>query len=191
MSPIPLGILALSGAGGAGGSFELIETINAGSQTSATFSNLNTLTSYKHFQIRVSARSAAGGVLGLNVKVNGNTSNYRNSTLYLNGNVNGASENAETSDGDSSMRIASIPGSSADSGLYGGVVIDSLDFHSTSKVPMLTSRWGLVSGSFKVAGTNAAVYKSATNISSLEFSIAGNETFASNSEFSIYGIRGE
>ena len=60
--PIPLGVLAVAGAGAAPsgpGAYELIETtLLSSAQKQITFSNLNTYsTTYEHLQIRASIRS--------------------------------------------------------------------------------------------------------------------------------------
>ena len=98
--PIPLGILAVAGAGaaGGGGAFDLLETTVLGSDTaSVTFSNLNTYSAYKHLQIRLVARSTnASASRSVRIQFNGDTaSNY--AYHYLLGDGSSVSSDASTS----------------------------------------------------------------------------------------------
>jgi hypothetical protein len=78
MTPIPLGILAAQ-ISVAAGSYDLLETeILTGSQTSVTFSSLNSTygADYQHLQARC-VFSGGGVVSSLRIQLNGDTgSNY-------------------------------------------------------------------------------------------------------------------
>ena len=82
---IPIGFF---GAGAAAGAYELIETQVLGSDVySITFSSVPQ--TYKHLQIRLTARCTASGSTGdwLSIRFNGDSSGNYGGSYYLIGNL--------------------------------------------------------------------------------------------------------
>jgi len=181
-----LGIFSAAGAGVVAGTYELIETqILGSSQASVVFSSLGTYSStYKHLQIRVTARSTRADLDSpLGVQFNGITSGYFWHALK----GTGSAVQFEALTSQSSMRLGSPTAANSTANNFGATVVDILDAYSTTKNKTFRSLTGatnldriqLMSGS--VASTN-----SVTSITVLD----QFGSFVSGSRFSLYGIKG-
>jgi hypothetical protein len=193
MALFPLGILSAAGAGGgpaAPSAYELISsTILGSTQSDVVFSSLGDYAStYKHLQIRTVLRAgkSAGDVPFL-LRVNGITAtNYRYKIMY------GTGTSAASFAGgslDNGIYFGNpVPGATAASGLYAGVIIDILDAYSTTKnktVRGMTSSFTSVPAVQLCSGVlfNTAAVSSLTIYPDTGGWVAG-------SRFSIYGIKG-
>ena len=185
--PIPLGILAAAGFRAAGGSYELIETITVGSASaSVTFSGLATYAStYKHLQIRTAVRStngSQGDTIG--IRLNADTAtNYSTHLLYGNGSsVQSFGEASSTY-----VRAIWSTGNNSTSGAFGAGVIDILDPYSTSKNKTLRGLTG-ATGESQIRLTSGA-WLNTNSVTSLTIFSANGASLATDSRFSIYGLR--
>jgi len=187
--PIPLGILAVAGAGAAGGgaAYELIETVNGnGSSGTITFSSIPA--DYTHLQIRGIGRTARANVEdGLYFRFNSATTGY--SDHHLAG--YGASVSSFANSGsDTEMETYTMPGNNAASNIFGVAVVDILDYKDTNKFKTLR-----LIGGFDNNSTNGRVelvsgnWRSTNAITSITL-IAGNSTWVQYSSFALYGIKG-
>jgi hypothetical protein len=188
MALFPLGILSAAGAGGADlGSFDLLESQILGSaQSSVTFSSLGTYSStYKHLQIRFTARSTRASTLDLvNFRFNGDTgSNY--SLHRLTG--NGSSVSSAGASVQPNFYIGFISGGDAGGSQFGAGVADLLDPFSTTKNKTVKSLTGSTSAP-ELDLYSGAWYNTASVTSFDLFPLAGN--FVTGSRFSLYGIKG-
>lgn len=136
--PIPLGVLAVAGAGAAGaaGAYELLESqvLSDNNSASVTFSNLNSTygSTYQHLQIRFVVRNSAGGSGNAETRLrfNGDTgSNY--AWHHLRGDGSSVTSTAGTSA--DHMRIGLHPFDGATANIFASGVIDLLDAFETSK----------------------------------------------------------
>jgi hypothetical protein len=182
-----LGIFSAAGAGGGFSSdYELIETQILGSTTpSITFSSLGTYSStYKHLQIRVTARSNRADVDSpFGVQFNGNTSGYFWHELQGSGST--VTSQAQTSQ--TSMRIGLATGASSTANNFGATVIDILDPYSTTKNKTFRSFIGQTNlDRVKLTSGSLASTASVTSITVLD----QFGSFVSGSRFSLYGIKG-
>lgn len=185
---IPLGILASSGAGIVG-DFVLLDTrVLSSNQATVVFSNLGQYAgSYRHLQIRYSARSTGAGTdSAFYVQFNADTSaSYSN--RYITGTGGVVVSGASTSSYPNGIAVSfgmTASGSAANN--FGAGVLDILDAFSTSKNTTLRAlagstdlnRIALASGAW--FNTNA--------ISSITIDdIFGN--IVQNSRFSLYGVK--
>lgn len=188
---IPWGIWAASGAGSGGvsGAYELISTTILGADTnSVTFSGLGTsAASYRHLQIRVTARSSNGAVgdsLGLRFNSDSG-SNYAEHVLY--GNGSSAASGAGTSQ--TFMSAMTMAGNSASANIFGSGIIDILDFSQTTKNKVLRSLSGNQAQPF--VQLRSGLWMSTAAITSINlFSANGATNLLTGSRFSIYGLKG-
>jgi hypothetical protein len=192
--PIPLGVLAVAGAGGggvpAGNGFELLEsqilTSNAGD---LTFSNLNSAygSTYQHLQLRVLWKTdeAFGASVG---RFKFNSVNFNNSyaTHWLRGNgTNVASTARTTSNADGFFYLENaVPSQEGSTTKFGAMIMDILDPFETTKNTTIRALYGdaeypiyLVSG----------VYLNTAAITSIILDSDGS--FVSGCRFSLYGMR--
>ena len=194
MTPI-LGIIA-SGitASTLANSYESIATASVGSGGTTTISFTSIPSTYTHLQLRGIATSARAtyALDGMLVRFNSDTgSNY--SFHYLRGNGSAAQAAAGTST--TSMTIDSTIPSTAASNVFGGFVVDVLDYANTNKYKTLRSL-----GGFDVNGTVSGVggyvvlasgnWRSTSAISSISITTDYGSDFQNYSHFALYGIKG-
>lgn len=171
--------------------FELIQTVNVtGSPSSVTFSNVNTLTQYRHLQIRYAAKSSGNfNERQMRMRMNGVTStSYADHLLRGNGSNVASSSNLNLD----YTTLGFITGSaSAAANSFGAGVVDFLDAFSTSNNKTLRKLWGYhVSGAGGETGLISGLFISTSAISSIQFYVEGGQSFVAGSRFSLYGIRG-
>jgi hypothetical protein len=185
MSPITLGILAASGAAQVA-SYELItSTVLTSTSSSVTFSGLGTsAANYKHLQIRMSGRTTRAVVEdGATIMYfNGDTgANYRSHWLVGTG-------SSVVSYADTIIGLGSFTGATAGTGQYLPMVMDILDFSSTTKNTTIRMSAGNAGSSQGVRLASGAWFSTAAVTS-----IALNTTvgsWAAGCRFSLYGLRG-
>ena len=138
--PIPLGVLAVAGAGAgpvaAGNAYEWLETTVLGSATSSvTFSNLNSTygSTYKHLQLRVAAFSSSW----IAIRMNGVTTDGAYTYHELRG--NGSSVTSSANAGGQTFLLAGLGQSSTGPT---ALVTDFLDAFSTNKNKTIRSLSG-------------------------------------------------
>jgi hypothetical protein len=180
MALFPLGILSAAGAGGVQGDFELITSTILGTATSSiTFDVSSFASTYKHLQIRSTARSAGAGSEFLRIKLNGSNITIRH---FLIG--NGSSV---TSGVGADIDFMGIPNSGSASGLFSPAVFDFLDPYSSTKNKTIRA---LAGSPLTGIGLLSGLVNSTTITSSLTVETYFGANFATGSRFSIYGIRG-
>jgi len=187
--PIPLGVLAVAGAGGgvAANSFDLLETTILTTTTATiTFSNLNSYSAYKHLQIRAVMKDDAGSANLNRVDMRFNSDTGSNYTYhYLNGNGTVMESAAATSQ--TRLQFFDVIAGGSDTYTYGAIVIDILDFSNTSKNSTVRSLGGGIAGSERDISLASGAWLNTAAITSI--SIFGNFNYASGSRFSLYGIK--
>jgi hypothetical protein len=183
--PIPLGVLAVAGAGGGGPTgtnvYELLETnILGSSQSSITFSNLNTNygSTYKHLQIRMAVFNESWAA----IRMNGVTTNGAYTYHELRG--NGSSVSSSANAGGQTLLLVGLGQSSTGPT---AIITDLLDAFSTSKNKTIRSLHGTTSGG-NVVGLTSGAWLSTNVLTSIE--IRGfTANFQTGSRFSLYGMR--
>lgn len=189
MSPLPLGILALSGAVG-GGAYELIESqVLASSAASVTFSSIPQ--DYKHLQIRAVIRTDRAAS-GTNVQAHYNSDtggNYRFHNLYGTGasvfsNDSGASATRAI------YKLAAAASSVANN--YSPMVADILDYSSTTKNTTTRVFHGFDDPNFggSEVGLQSSVWLNTAALTSITFTDFTAANLGIGTRFSLYGIRG-
>jgi hypothetical protein len=190
--PIPLGVLAVAGAGAAGGasSFDLLETVVTAGTTTAdiTFSSLNTYSDYKHLQIRYTVKFNSGttGTTAMNVQLNADTAaNY--SRHFLQG--TGASVNSVGSANTSNIQLFDAATRPSETDNYGAGVIDILDFSSSNKNTTIRALHGALTPSESYIYLSSGVWRNTAAVTSIKlFSVSGFN-YSANCRFSLYGIK--
>lgn len=183
--PIPLGIWATAGAGGAAApAFELIATGTVSPYDTITFSSIPS--TYKHLQIRFTMKDSSSNTnRDAGIRFNGDTgANYASHRLFGDGSVQSTALT-----GASYMRFR-IPGNGfAD--VYSGGVLDILDYGNASKntTMKLLSGYAAGNGNSEVGLYSGAWFNTApiTSISLFTFNF---NSIMSGSRFSLYGIKG-
>jgi len=188
MSPILKGVVASGKTAStiSTNSYESIATVTVGSGGSSSISFSSIPSTYKHLQIRALARSTqAEGVGDFSISYNSDTTNgnYAYHRLIAEG-------TGVYAQGSASNRSAGfISGANNTSGVFSGVVIDILDYASTSKNKTLRTLNGYDNNGSGWLGIYSNLWiNSSTAISSISFTC--NSNFAQYSSFALYGIKG-
>lgn len=179
------------GAAGGGGAFESIATATpSAGATDITFNSIPG--TYQHLQIRGIYRdtaTTAGQEAPLYVRFNSATTDYAHHYLRGNGTSALASGTASTVwirlDGAGVCDYTS-------SGIFGGNIIDILDYASTAKNKTLRHFGGSdanTSGTQFRVSLSSGFRDNTSAITSITI-LAGNTAFASGTTFALYGIKG-
>jgi hypothetical protein len=185
MSLIPFGFWAASG-GGAAGAFDLLETTNiTGTTNNVSFTGLGSLTDYSHLQIRMVGR------LSSNATGDGSTSIIFNSEGYPNiqGHYLLGNGSSVTSSDSPDMIPYWAPFNLEDSGAYMALVLDVLDFSSTTKATTARALWGNATTNSKKVGLSSGGMFLTSAITTINCWSNGGGWVAG-SRFSLYGIKG-
>lgn len=181
---IPLGFLA-SASGGVDSDYELIESVVLGSaQSNVTFSSLGSYSStYKHLQVRTTARMTTGSSFGLRTQLNADTgTNYTHHLLY----GNGTSMVSAVSAGNNYALTGLSAASTSPTSVFSSAVIDLLDPYSTTKNKTFRTLTGVVSTGIHF---HSGIWMSTSSVTSWKlFPESGD--WAIGSRFSLYGIKG-
>jgi hypothetical protein len=184
-----LGIIASSISGNLdAGDFESIATTTLAT-TAATVTFTSIPATFTHLQIRCLIRSnrASGDGADLKVKFNGSSTDYAFHDLFGDGaSATAASGTSATSI--SLQRIASD--NTAGANIFAGMVIDILDYTSTSKNKTVRSLGGYDNnGDGDIALSSGLWYASPAAITSIELTTTATTSFKQYSQFALYGIR--
>ncbi len=187
MSLIPLGILASAAvAPGAASSFDWLETTTLSTTTnSVLFSNLNTYSNYKHLQFRLMASTATSNLNNNNMTMLVNedtTSTY--SRHFLNGETTTVSSGGVSSS--TQIDLADVLPGSQVTLTFGAIILDLLDFSSSNKHKLFRIFAGSVGSAERDLTLQGGLWRNTAAVTSVRFT--GN--FATNSRFSLYGIKG-
>jgi hypothetical protein len=186
--PIPLGILAVAGAGGgAAGAYEQITTQVLSSTTSTiTFSSI--ASTYKHLELRIVARTnGAGTEDGIRITFNGSTTGYSRHSLY--GDGSSVYSGANTSQSYADTYPAAIASANT-TNEFGSLLVSVLDYASTSKNKTIRTLGGHTNPSAKAISLVSNLWASTSAVSSISLVSSFGNSFVSGSRFSLYGIRG-
>ncbi len=184
MSPI-LGIWASQNYPRVTNSYESIATttVGAGGSSDITFSSISS--AYKHLQVRGIIRASTGtNNWGLRIRLNSDTgSSYTHHNLR----GDGANPSAEGYANQTYMYLDRATPS--DANIFGGVVIDFLDYTNTNKY---TTMRGLAGQDRNGAGQisfNSGLWMNTAAVTTLTFTLeSGN--FTQYSQLALYGIKG-
>jgi len=180
---IPLGILATAGASAAAaGAYELISTAyGTGSSGTITFSSIPS--TYKHLQIRWSAKSTLSGQTSHKLTFNGvTTSSYYNHKLVGDGGTVSSSTDGLLG----FIYLTNAMDTSVTANVYASGVMDILDYASNNKNKTVKSLHGNNSPSINMF---SGFLMNTAAITSITFAAYGGN-YTTPSRFSLYGIKG-
>lgn len=189
MSPIPLGILAASGASGA--AFELIQT-SFGNGSSGTIEFSSIPSTYRHLQLRMTVRhdnASSANLEECSIRFN-NVSTNIYSMHWLEG--SGATVSSGNYSTQNSMWGIWSNAPSSTASVFAGTIFEILDYASTNKFKTVRSLSGSVPATPARISLYSASYQATTAISSIQIFSPNPTTkpFHSSARFSLYGIRG-
>lgn len=165
-------------------SYESIQTVSLGAnQTTITFSSIPS--TYKHLQVRGFLRTSSGvNNNDLYIRMNSDTgSNYTHHSIR----GDGANANAE---GYASQTLMWLNRAApADSNIFGGVVIDFLDYTDTNKFTTMRGLSGQDRNGAGQISLNSGLWRNTAAVTTLTFTLSSGD-FTQYSQFALYGIKG-
>jgi hypothetical protein len=169
-------------------SFESIATTIVGSGGTSTIT-FNTIPSgYKSLQIRALSHSTGGTQPAMIMTFNSTSTNYY--WHGLEGNGSGTPYGYTAGSLNSGIYIYSTAGSSYNSSIYSAHVIDILDYQNTNKYKTTRSLGGEDANGSGYLSFNSGLWQSTSAINRIDITLASSLTFAENSHFALYGIKG-
>jgi hypothetical protein len=183
--PFGLGFFATAGAGGAAGSFDLLETQVLGSSAaSVTFSSLSSYAStYQHLQIRMTTRSTADSATTF-LRFNADTgSNYSAHRLF----GQGSSVVSDAFANQAYLFAGANMESGATANSFAGSVVDILDAFETTKYKTTRTMAGATSTPNYVVMQSGSWRNTAALTQILLYPNTGS--YVTGSRFSLYGIK--
>ena len=188
--PIPLGILAVAGAGAAGaGAYDLLETtVLSSNATTVTFTGLGSYSEYKHLQLRIVVRGTTIGIADndtLLIRLNSDTGN---NYLYhqLSGNGSSVSSSGEL-DFPFFVLQDLVPTGDTTANNFGVACVDILDFSNANKFTTIRSLHGAVNSSETDIMLQSGLWRNTASITSI--TLLYLSTAVIGSRFSLYGIK--
>ena len=188
MTPLSLGIFASANTT-VGTSFESIATVTVGSGGAADVQFTSIPGTYAHLQIRCIGRgTVAQGEMQIFARFNSDSgSNY--AAHLLRGDGSSVYVDAQTSQ----TKIGGVirmSAANATSGIFGGGVIDILDYANTNKYKTLRSLGGIDANGSGQVYYRSGLWMSTSAITSITIGIDDGGNFAQYSHFALYGIKG-
>jgi hypothetical protein len=187
-----IGIIASSGGAAAvPNSYESIATttVGSGGAASVTFSSIPS--TYQHLQIRLIARSDRNQIDTLTdyLEMNFNSDTGANYAYHqLLGDGSTASSNAGTSD--NYIIVSRISTTTAGASMFGGIVIDILDYANTSKYKTTRSLGGTDQNGSGRIYFNSGLWQSTAATSTIRLKPSSSNNFLQYSQIALYGIKG-
>lgn len=182
-----LGIIASSTLVAAG-DFESIASVSVTGATAANVEFTSIPATYTHLQVRALGRTdrAANGDF-INIQMNGvTTSTYALHELIGDGSSasagNGVSQTATAT-----QRFA---GANATASVFGGFVLDILDYANTNKNKTIRGLGGTDNNGNGIVSLTSGVFLSTNAITSLKFLPGLGSNFVQYTHFALYGIKG-
>ena len=173
----------------ADGDYESIATVTVGSGGASSIEFTSIPGTYQHLQIRGIGRtdrtSAAADQLRL--RVNGDSTNANYAIHFLTGTGAAAGAEGYTSQGLWNT-YNTLTGPSATTSIFGGVVIDILDYSSTSKNKVMRAFGGQDRNGAGELGITSGLWLSTSAVTSLELIKIGSN-FVQHSTFALYGVK--
>jgi hypothetical protein len=163
-------------------------TVGAGGVADVTFSSIPS--TYTHLQIRILAKTtfSSSNQDGLKVQYNGETgSSYNYHYVGGNGSATYAGGNASAQ---SFMQSISVAGTLSNANVFGGGIIDILDYANTNKYKVQRAIGGVDNNGSGVIEIWSGLYMATTAISSIKIFSFNGSNISQYSSFALYGIKG-
>jgi hypothetical protein len=170
------------------GDYESIATVTVGSGGQATITFSSIPSTYKHLQLRYTARTDRAATQDfLLTRFNSDTgSNYSYHQLYGDGSAAGSSAGTTQT----SMQSGVTAGATATASIFGAGFIDILDYADTNKYKTLRTLDGLDRNGAGQVEVYSGNWRSTSAVSTITITSFGSANFVQYSQFALYGIKG-
>lgn len=181
-----LGILA-SSTRVAAGDFESIATVTVGSGGSSTITFSSIPSTYTHLQVRGIMRTDRASTTDyLYLRFNSDSgSNY----AYHRLNGNGSTAGADASSSTTAIIFDRAGAASATASIFGGFVMDILDYANTNKYKVSRSLGGVDTNGGGEIHIESGLWQNTNAITTVTITSGTSSTFQQYSHFALYGIK--
>lgn len=191
MSSWNLGLLGASSLNIIPNAYEHLQTIiPTGSQSQVSFTNLATAYSstYKHLQIRYTARSQRAGVNtdSLVMRFTASSGSHVAHTMFNSGSSVGSLSDANSPH----MYLGEFPSGNFAANVFQAGIIDILDAFSTNKNKIQRTLNGFTGTTNDIRLSSGMYYGDTAALTSVFISSANGGNFTTTSRFSLYGLKG-
>ena len=169
-------------------SYESISTITVGSGGSSSISFSSIPSTYKHLQIRAIGRTARASTTD-DIKINFNSdssSTYARHYFYGNGSTVAAGAVSSTTAG----YVTEFPANSSGANIFGGFVMDILDYTNTSKYKTIRTLGGNDQNGSGDVFFASSLWQSTSAITQIDLASFNAANISQYSQFALYGIKG-
>lgn len=182
----------------AGGDFESIATVTVGSGGASSIEFTSIPSTYQHLQIRGIAKTnrATYGQDDLRMQVGNGSIDTGNNYSWHHLTGDGASASATAGSTTNVVYFGAAAGGSGGTSMFGAVVVDILDYASTSKYKTVRVFRGIdtngaVAGFNGFVGLTSGLWQSASALDrvKLDPTALGATAFVQHSTFALYGIK--
>jgi hypothetical protein len=178
-----------SGVAAATNSYESIATTTVGSGGSASITFSSIPATYQHLQLRILGRSDRTVVNNdyLEVTFNGDTgANYSFHQLL----GDGASASANSGTSQNNLLVSRIATTTGSASIFGGIVLDILDYDDTNKYKTTRSLGGADQNGSGLIYFNSGLWMNTAAITSITIKPSSAFNFVQYSQIALYGIKG-
>jgi hypothetical protein len=170
------------------GAYDSLATVTLSAATSSvTFAGIPS--GYKHLQLRILGRSAfAGASENIRMQLNNQTATsfYTNHILY------GDGTNALTDldvNSVAGFNIHRLPAATSTASVFGGLVIDFLDYDNLNKNKTIRSLGGWDANGSGRINLTSMLFTSTAAVSNINLTLSTGSNYAANSSFALYGCK--
>jgi hypothetical protein len=171
-------------------SYESIATVTVGSGGTSTISFTSIPATYTHLQLRMLGKtSSSDNGSGISLSINSSSFSYYHRLASFRGG------SGYDSQGSAVSLIGYFPcTASGVDNMFGGMVLDILDYTNTNKNKTTRCLWGYsnngVAAGSEFQGLHSGLWNDTSAITSLSLTAESSRTFSQYSHFALYGIKG-
>lgn len=170
-------------------SYESIATVTVGSGGSSSISFTSIPSTFKHLQIRAMSKTntTATSNTGWILRFNSDTgSNYAWHQIYGNGSIAAAQQSSSTD----KIYISYIAANVSSNNMFGGTVLDVLDYTNTNKNKTVRALSGTDRNGSGFINLDSGAWFSTSAINRIDLTDWEGGNFMEYSQFALYGIKG-
>jgi hypothetical protein len=191
MAPI-LGIYASQISGhlfAPSGAYDSIATVTVVTSTpTITFTSIPS--TYKHLQIRMFARSDRAASTNDSAILRYNSDTNSNNYTYHELAGTGAATSAYGSGAPESTQMQFMTATSATTGVFGIAITDILDYSNTNKYKTQRNLGGFDNNGSGLIRLNSSLWMNTAAISSITITSSNSANFIQDTQFALYGVKG-
>lgn len=170
--------------------YDSLSTVTLSAATaSVTFAGIPS--GYDHLQIRMITKQSGTGTGGPNIvaALNGDTTHTNYRSHYLFGDGASAGTGTVQASGYYCLVGNTATSNASYTSMFGGLLIDVLDYNNTSKNKTIRSLFGHDRNGSGEVGIDSSLWMNTAAITSITFSLIGGDNFVTNSTFALYGVK--